>query len=270
MRVLHTVRLDSLVTGIAPLTNRAALVLLAFSEGQLLTRGLASTRPEVLVLPDDGRAEVLYRKAITSGPVRLEGPPGDALDADQTILLKALRKTVVTDAKGREIRDFLYVAHPRSLVRLTEVNEEVRIRAMLADGRVRQARELLRRAGSEVSLETKVEVKQQYIMFLLENRRFREAAQKCSAFSRDLSKLYQGAQPRSKALLSSFAGGAGQEQVQQRVAQNLGHIDLKDRWFDWINRFNKEKALDELVPYVPTDIPELTDAVYDSIVGLLV
>ncbi len=58
--------------------------------------------------------------------------------------------------------------------------------------------------------------------------------------------------------------------MKEAVAKNLGYIDLKDRWFDWINRFNKERALDELVPYVPTDIPDLNEAVYDSIIALLV
>ncbi len=80
------------------------------------------------------------------------------------------------DSKQREIRDFLYLIHPRSMIRLTEVNEEVRIRGLLAEGKVKKARELLRRAGNEVSLETKVEVKQRYIIILLESKRFREAA----------------------------------------------------------------------------------------------
>ena len=31
--------------------------------------------------------------------------------------------------------------------------------------------------------------------------------------------------------------------MKEAVAKNLGYIDLKDRWFDWINRFNKEQAL---------------------------
>lgn len=86
----------------------------------------------MLILPDDGRAEILYTKPIEEKPVILRDESNnlidfndetdETLDADRTFMIKALRKSVVMDNKKREIRDFLYLVHPRSLVRLTEVD----------------------------------------------------------------------------------------------------------------------------------------------------
>lgn len=43
MKVIHTVKLDYVITGIAPLTNRATIVLLAYQEGELLRNGIEKT-----------------------------------------------------------------------------------------------------------------------------------------------------------------------------------------------------------------------------------